>query len=214
MRRIAQSRAMEDALHAGRFPSRAELTAWCFAEETQQLAFPELAVSDAAVSAEAMLSAIEEHTRALRELMSTLGDSPDPDVERAALLMSLVRAHSGERLIVFTEFADTAARIFALVSPTVRAALLTHRGGRVAGGTISRNDILARFAPRAIVSPADRIDLLVTTDLLSEGVNLQSASVVVHLDLSWNPARLEQRVGRLRRLGAAREPAPSRRADG
>src|SRR5205814_6691501 len=107
-----------------------------------------------------------------------------------------------------------------LMSPTVRAALLTHRGGRVAGGAIGRRDILGRFAPGATASSADRIDMLVTTDLLSEGVNLQSASVVVHLDLAWNPARLEQRVGRLRRIGAARDaiavylfapPAPAER---
>jgi hypothetical protein len=41
-----------------------------------------------------------------------------------------------------------------------------------------------------------------TTDLLSEGLNLQEASVVVHVDLPWNPARLDQRVGRVRRLGS------------
>jgi len=56
--------------------------------------------------------------------------------------------------------------------------------------------------------------------VLSEGVDLHAASVVVHLDLAWNPARLEQRVGRLRRIGAARDtiavyafapPAPAER---
>jgi hypothetical protein len=70
------------------------------------------------------------------------------------------------------------------------------------------------------VSASERIDLLLTTDVLSEGVNLQDASVVVHLDLAWNPARLEQRVGRLRRIGSARDriaaylfapPAPAER---
>jgi hypothetical protein len=49
---------------------------------------------------------------------------------------------------------------------------------------------------------SERIDLLITTDLLSEGVNLQDASVVVHLDLPWTSARMAQRVGRSRRLGA------------
>jgi hypothetical protein len=49
---------------------------------------------------------------------------------------------------------------------------------------------------------AERISLVVTTDVLSEGLDLQQASVVVHLDLPWNPARLEQRVGRVRRIGS------------
>jgi superfamily II DNA/RNA helicase len=44
--------------------------------------------------------------------------------------------------------------------------------------------------------------LLITTDVLSEGLNLQEASVVVHLDYPWNPARLDQRIGRVRRLGS------------
>jgi Superfamily II DNA and RNA helicases len=47
------------------------------------------------------------------------------------------------------------------------------------------------------------VTLLLATDLLSEGMNLQDASVVVHLDLPWNPARLAQRVGRVRRAGGS-----------
>jgi hypothetical protein len=49
----------------------------------------------------------------------------------------------------------------------------------------------------------ERVGLLLATDLLSEGLNLQEASVVVHLDLPWTAARLEQRVGRARRPGSA-----------
>lgn len=48
------------------------------------------------------------------------------------------------------------------------------------------------------------IRLLITTDLLSEGVDLQRASTIVHLDLPWTPARIYQRTGRLRRPGSAR----------
>lgn len=49
-----------------------------------------------------------------------------------------------------------------------------------------------------------RIDVLVATDVVSEGVNLPRAGIVVHLDLPWTPARIEQRVGRARRLGSLR----------
>src|SRR6185436_5013125 len=48
----------------------------------------------------------------------------------------------------------------------------------------------------------EEIELLLTTDLLSEGVNLQDANVVVHLDIPWTVARMEQRVGRVARLGS------------
>jgi hypothetical protein len=74
---------------------------------------------------------------------------------------------------------------------------------------LSRSEALARFAPQAqgarAMSRAHAIDLLLTTDLLSEGVNLQDASVVIHLDLPWTPARLEQRVGRVARLGSSHD---------
>jgi hypothetical protein len=83
-------------------------------------------------------------------------------------------------------------------------AALTSHGARVAGGRVSRRELLGQFIPST--SPhtprrAEEISLLLTTDLLSEGLNLQEASVVVHLDLPWNPARLDQRVGRVRRIG-------------
>ena len=49
-----------------------------------------------------------------------------------------------------------------------------------------------------------RVDVLVATDLVSEGLNLQRAAVVVHYDLPWNPVRLEQRNGRAHRIGQRR----------
>jgi Helicase conserved C-terminal domain len=114
--------------------------------------------------------------------------------------------------------------MFRLLRADAGVAMLRARGAAVAGGALTRQEALSRFAPLAQGAPqpaaAERIDLLLTTDLLSEGVNLQDASVVVHLDLPWNPARLEQRVGRVSRIGsphlsvavyALRPPAPAER---
>jgi len=86
--------------------------------------------------------------------------------------------------------------------------MLTASEARIATGRIGRDELLARFAPsaqgRAIPAKHQRVTLLLSTDLLSEGVNLQDASVVVHLDLPWNPTRLIQRIGRVRRPGGTR----------
>lgn len=60
---------------------------------------------------------------------------------------------------------------------------------------------LGSFAER----DAMHIDVLIATDVVSEGVNLPRAGIVVHLDLPWTPARIEQRVGRARRLGSVRD---------
>jgi superfamily II DNA/RNA helicase len=65
--------------------------------------------------------------------------------------------------------------------------------------------VLRAFAPIASERPtpaAVATDVLIATDLLSEGLNLQDAARVVHYDIPWSPARLAQRVGRIDRLGS------------
>jgi superfamily II DNA or RNA helicase len=201
-RRLARGLAITDALRAGVLPSRQELNAWVLADGEQQLAFPELVVGDRAESLTGVLDHVEAHVTGLRQLLAWLRVTADPDEARVARLCAILLRHPGQRIVAFSEFAETIASIFARLSREARTAMLTHTGGRVAGGPLSRNDVLARFAPGATVADAERIDVLLTTDVLSEGVGLHAASVVVHLDLAWNPARLAQRVGRLRRLGA------------
>jgi hypothetical protein len=138
------------------------------------------------------------------------------------VLRKLKRRHGDRRIIAFSQYAETVRAIARLLMTREGGvAELTSRGGRVAGGRLPRDEVLAQFAPgRRSPRPAERIDLLVTTDVVSEGLDLQRASVIVHLDLPWNPARLEQRVGRVRRLGGAQEqvfvyalapPAPAER---
>ena len=221
-RRLARSRALEDALLAGRLPTRAELAAWCFSDGVQQLAFPELAATSSVTNGAELLVQVQRHSAAVRELLTWLDSSPDPDLARTASLAEVMRRHRGERIVAFSEYADTVMALYRTLAPVGRVAMLTHAGGRVPGGPLRRRDVLARFAAGAAsrTPERERIDLLLTTDVLSEGVDLHDASVVVHLDLAWNPARLEQRVGRLRRLGASHEsiavylmppPAPAER---
>lgn len=203
-RRLARAHALEDALMAGRLPSRLELSAWCFADGSQQLAFPTFAVASPVADAARLLDQVRLHRAAIRDLSSWLSTTDDPDGSRVDRLRELLEVHAGQRVVAFSEYVDTVTALYRRLAPSVRAAMLTHAGGRVVGGRLTRNELLARFAPGAGArsSERDRIDLLLTTDVLSEGVNLQDASVVVHLDLPWNPARIAQRVGRLCRIGA------------
>jgi len=67
-----------------------------------------------------------------------------------------------------------------------------------------------RFAPRAsrrseLIGSPDEVDVLISTDVLSEGQNLQDADCVVNYDLHWNPTRMVQRAGRIDRLGSAHD---------
>ena len=65
----------------------------------------------------------------------------------------------------------------------------------------TRTNVVERFAPRAsrrpeLISSPDEVDVLISTDVLSEGQNLQDADCVVNYDLHWNPTRMVQRAGR------------------
>ena len=211
-RRLAKAVALTASLEAGRWPSREELTAWSCSDDALQLALPELlSPLGAGPPAELFrqLEAVRGHADGIRRLLSGLRISPDPDVCRAAVVDEICRSHPGMRVIAFSQYAETVHAIGRLLMMRrTGVAELTARGGRVAGGRISRREVLAQFTPdagppRAVACEA--IALLVTTDVLSEGLDLQRASVVVHLDLPWNPARLEQRVGRVRRIGSLHE---------
>lgn len=201
-RRVSRAHAMEDALLQGRRPTATELAAWCTVADTQQLAFPELVVTAEVANVAALLHQVRRHAAALRDLLAWLRSAPDIDGARARVLADVRQRHAGARIVAFSEYTETVTMLYRMLAPAGGVALLTHEGGRVAGGRQARREILRQFGPSAAPVPRERVDLLLTTDLLSEGVDLQGASVIVHLDLTWNPARLEQRVGRLRRIGS------------
>jgi len=129
------------------------------------------------------------------------------DPKRAALVAAL-RGDRSRKAIVFTTARVTALGIAAALGWR-RVAVVSGGGARIASGAVSLDEALARFAPRAQhggpVPPAVQVDVLVATDLASEGLNLQDANLVVHYDLPWNPLRLAQRVGRTIRLGGLHE---------
>jgi superfamily II DNA or RNA helicase len=211
-RRRARGLALLAAIDAGRQPTRSELSAWTLAGDAMQLAFPELVTAEATgpdVDASSLCVALDRHVAAIQTLLHRLRESPDPDEERADTLRRIRAAHPGERIIAFCHYAETVHALRSRLSRDVGVAALTANGARIASGRVSREMVLAQFTPSGggtrETGAADRIDLLITTDLLSEGLNLQMASVVVHLDLPWNPARLDQRVGRARRLGSRHE---------
>lgn len=206
-RRIAA--AIEQSIAVGRVPTRRDLSAWTGAEDAIQLGFASLLATNAtdAVDAAELAEAVAREHVALTALEAALAATVDPDDARVESLRCLRAAHPNQRVLAFTELAGSARAYFARMRGDAGVALLTATDARIASGRLSRRALLERFAPRATgaAEPAERerVTLLIATDLLSEGMNLQDASVVVHLDLPWNPARLAQRVGRVRRPGGA-----------
>ncbi|MGH8005853.1 MAG: helicase-related protein [Candidatus Binatia bacterium] len=126
---------------------------------------------------------------------------PQQDTKLNALCDLLTKTHPHEKVIVFTQFADTVRYL---------ETHLTTRGvTELAGVTGASPDptLLAwRFSPesnekRSRVTPQEELRVLIATDVLSEGQNLQDCSIVVNYDLPWAIIRLVQRAGRVDRIG-------------
>jgi hypothetical protein len=122
------------------------------------------------------------------------------------VVLRLVERHSTQRIVAFSQYATTVTALSWLLGSLPGVAIVTGDSARIASGPLARDEVLAQFAGDARPEPeAMRIRLLLATDLLSEGVDLRGAGVIVNLDLPWNPARLEQRIGRARRIGSRRD---------
>ena len=116
------------------------------------------------------------------------------------------------KVLVFSYYADTVDWIFEHLVEITRSdpRLAGYRGriaslsGRAKSG--DKEDVLWGFAPLTTDPPegqdTDLYDIVVTTDVLSEGVNLQQAGHIINYDLPWNPMRLVQRHGRIDRIGS------------
>ncbi len=120
------------------------------------------------------------------------------------------------KVIVFTAFADTARYLYDQLAPWAKAtlgietALVTGTGSNqttLAGLRKDLSSILTAFAPRAKERPEEfasegDLDLLIATDCISEGQNLQDCDWLINYDIHWNPVRIIQRFGRIDRIGS------------
>ncbi|MEX2181569.1 MAG: DEAD/DEAH box helicase family protein [Gemmatimonadaceae bacterium] len=225
-RRLQRGAALADALGAGRWPDRASLRQWIVADDATQLAFPALAApTDRAPPAEA-LTLLRAHLVAVRDLRAVVAPAVATDTAtRAASLRRILDSRHRERVVVFAHHAETIRALWRALRHVGGVVALT--GARVfaAGGRWRRAEVLDALGAHGKPWSADdprAIRLVLATDLLAEGVELQGARILVHGDGAWTPARLEQRLGRLARVGAgarcwsrssARPPAPAPSCD-
>lgn len=144
--------------------------------------------------------ALRRDARALLAVLDEAGEwQPGSDPKLNALHTLLTRTHPHEKVLVFTQFADTVEYLVR----ELRARGLTHLAG-VAGSSEDPTALAWRFSPESngkTCAPADELRVLVATDVLSEGQNLQDAHIVVNFDLPWAIIRLIQRAGRVDRIG-------------
>lgn len=150
----------------------------------------------------ALAKDLQQDAAALLAVLTRVGPWDDArDSKLKALVALLTKEHPSQKVLVFSQFADTIDFLYDQ---------LTKRGvTRLAAATGDTEDptaIAHRFSPvsngkRAQVAPADELRVVLATDVLSEGQNLQDCAVVVNYDLPWAIIRLIQRAGRVDRIG-------------
>lgn len=213
-RRITRAAALETMLADHHWPNARELLRWCVADDTLQLSLTALLTTHSAppppIPWDDARTQLHAHTAALRQLkalLHTAGTSIDR--ARADALIALRAQHPDDSIVAFSQYAATIHGLWTTLvkhNAHTRAAALTATHARIASGRITRRELLHHFAPHAHGVPPPphhaRITLLLTTDLLAEGVNLQDAAVIVHLDAPWTVTTLTQREGRIARLGS------------
>ena len=141
--------------------------------------------------------------------------SPKDDIKLTTLKDILAGKLRGQKALIFTYYKDTARYLYSQLgnADNPEAAAFQKRLGRVlirrmdsGADAKERVRMVRAFAPKAnrapeIAETEKEIDILISTDVLSEGQNLQDCGYLINYDLHWNPTRMVQRAGRIDRIG-------------
>lgn len=163
-------------------------------------------------------------SEALEALLLFLNDITPEHDKKLQMLYSVIEEkmnhpinEGNKKIIIFSAFSDTAEYLYNNVSQFVKSKFGLHSAlitGSVDGRTTcpkiktDLNTVLTCFSPiskeKKLLMPEnqDTIDILIATDCISEGQNLQDCDYVVNYDIHWNPVRIIQRFGRIDRIGS------------
>lgn len=173
-------------------------------------------------------AAIEQDKEMLQSLLKDVSQiTPDKDAKLQHLLNTIEQKIThpintgNKKVIVFTAFADTAEYLYEHLSAKIQAQHGLH-SVLITGGVDARSTLklsapntmnfdtaLTLFSPCSkdkealLPNVSEEIDLLIATDCISEGQNLQDCDYLINYDIHWNPVRLIQRFGRIDRIGSS-----------
>jgi SNF2 family DNA or RNA helicase len=145
---------------------------------------------------------LHKDVKSLMKISTDCGDwIPSEDAKLNALYDLLTKKHSAEKVLVFTQFADTVDYL----TKQLKARGIKQIEG-VTGNSADPTEAAWRFSPesnskRDKINAMEELCVLIATDVLSEGQNLQDSHIVVNYDLPWAIIRLVQRAGRVDRIG-------------
>jgi superfamily II DNA or RNA helicase len=151
---------------------------------------------------EVLAEDLRRDAKSLITVLKTCGDwDSKRDAKLKALTDLLTKTHPKEKVLIFTQFADTVDYL----ENRLKAAGIKALAG-VTGDSANPTEVAWRFSPvsnnkRDHVKPDQELRVVVATDVLSEGQNLQDCCIIVNFDLPWAIIRLIQRAGRVDRIG-------------
>lgn len=149
---------------------------------------------------------LQSDAQSLMKVLKIAGAwDPGRDAKLAALVDLLTNRHVRQKVLVFSQFADTVEYLTAQLQSRHVAAV-----AGVTGDSADPTAVAHQFSPvsnnkRDRVSPAQELRVVLATDVLSEGQNLQDCAIIVNFDLPWAIIRLIQRAGRIDRIGQQSE---------
>jgi len=158
--------------------------------------------------------AVQQDIDALTSIWQRVKDiTPEKDSKLQMLKKLLTTDLKGKKVLVFSYYKDTARYVYGELIGDAGASFRKKAGNprirRMDSGADARERvrIVQAFSPAANNKPdlagtEEEVDLLISTDVLSEGQNLQDCGIVVNYDLHWNPTRMVQRAGRIDRIGS------------
>ncbi len=120
----------------------------------------------------------------------------DPKLLKFIEMLSSHPILKKQKLIIFTESKETCDYLYKNLEKKLPDQVLSYSG---TSSTVIREKVIENFDARAHF-PKDDYRILISTEVLSEGVNLHRSNVVINYDIPWNPTRLMQRVGRINRV--------------
>lgn len=194
--------------------------------DEEQLIGKKVKVHIADLDSRRWLEDLQEDLQVLNGLWSQVVDIRGQRDYKLQQLLSLLEKKTetpfntgNKKAIIFTAFADTANYLFEQIAPLFKnkfgtnSALIT--GSRKLSNSKSipadLNILLSCFSPRSkekdLLYPniTESIDILIATDCISEGQNLQDCDYLINYDIHWNPVRIIQRFGRIDRIGSKNE---------
>jgi len=142
----------------------------------------------------------------LFDLAKTIVERGDSRL-RGVLRLLKEHVERGDRVVVFTEYRDTAKYVYNRLGEEIpeiaeKAALVTSEGVVVRG---KRLELRRGIEELKRLLRKGEVDLVISTDVASEGLNLQAANIIINYEPTWSPVKVEQRLGRVWRLGQERD---------